>query len=371
MDRDVELASRLSFFLWSSIPDDELLDIASRGHLSDPTVLDKQVRRMLQDPRAMSLVTNFAGQWLYFSNLPKLVPDAVRFPDFDDTLRDAFRRETELFIENELLEDRSVVELLTSDYTFLNERLARFYGIPNVYGNHFRRVRMHDPNRAGLLGHASILTVTSYPTRTSPVLRGKWVLEHILGSPPPPPPADIPALEETGVDSEVSSTLRARMELHRKNPVCASCHARMDPLGYAFENFDAIGKWRMTDKGVPIDASGTFPDGQPFTNPAEFREILLGHSDKFVRTLTEKLLTFALGRGLEYYDMPTVRAIIRDAAPEYRWSSLISGMLAIYFIQVTPTCSGWLSHGSRRNLPEFERQSAVEHASRTNLESSQ
>jgi hypothetical protein len=323
---DLELASRLSFFLWSSIPDDELLETAIQGRLRNPDVLEQQVRRMLRDGRSKALVTNFAGQWLYLRNLPVLAPDPELFPDFDRNLRDAFQRETELFLESQLREDRSVVELLSADYTFVNERLAKFYGIPNVYGTHFRRVTLPDDRRAGLLGQASILMVTSYSTRTSPVVRGKWLLENILGSPPPPPPPNVPPLKENGEGGEQPTSVRARLEEHRKNPVCASCHAPMDPLGFALENFDAIGRWRTTEANTPIDASGAFPDGAKFSGPAEFRKALLGHREEFVATLTEKLLTYALGRGVEYYDMPAIRKIMRDATvDDHRWSSIILG----------------------------------------------
>jgi hypothetical protein len=320
----LELASRLSFFLWSSIPDDELLELAAQGRLSSPAVLEGQVRRMLSDPRARALVTNFAGQWLYLRNMASLSPDPALFPDFDRNLRDAFQRETELFLESQLREDKSITELLSADYTFVNERLAKFYGIPNVYGNHFRRVSLPGDTRAGLLGQASILMVTSYANRTSPVLRGKWLLENILGSPPPPPPPNVPPLKENGEGGAPPATVRARMEEHRKNPICSSCHARMDPLGFALENFDAIGRWRATDAGAPIDASGVFPNGTKFTGPVELRRVLLDQRDSFVETLTEKLLTYALGRGLEAYDMPAVRAVQRAAAAQdYRWSALI------------------------------------------------
>jgi hypothetical protein len=322
----VELASRLSFFLWSSIPDDELLDLAAHGKLSGAAVLEQQVRRMLRDPRATALVTNFAGQWLYLRNMASLSPDPALFPEFDRNLRDAIQRETELFLESQLREDKTVVELLTADYTFVNERLARFYGIPNIYGNHFRRVSLPGDSRAGLLGQASILMVTSYPNRTSPVLRGKWLLENILGSPPPPPPPNVPPLKENGEGGAPPATVRARMEEHRKNPICASCHARMDPLGFALENFDAIGRWRTTDAGAAIDASGTFPNGARFSGPVELRRVLLDQRESFVETLIEKLLTYALGRGLEPYDMPAVRAVRRGAsAQDYRWSALILG----------------------------------------------
>ena len=325
---DLDLASRLSFFLWSSIPDDELLDLAVRGELGDPAVLDAQVRRMLADPRATALVTNFGAQWLHIRNLQAVDPDASAFPDFDDNLRMAFQRETELFLESQLRDDRPLAELLTADYTFVNERLARFYGIRNVYGAHFRRVPMRDAHRAGLLGHASILTVTSYATRTSPVVRGKYLLDNILGAPPPPPPANVPPLEESDAAGQPLASMRDRMAAHRKNPACASCHLRMDPLGFALENFDAIGRWRTTDGTSAIDASGTLPDGTTFDGPAEFREALLLRREEFVRTFTEKLLMYALGRAVQYYDMPAVRTIMRDAAADdYRWSSVILGIV--------------------------------------------
>ena len=314
---DLELASRLSFFLWSSIPDDELLDVAARGRLRDPGVLEEQVRRMLADSRATALVRNFGGQWLFLRNLKAADPDPNAYPEFDDNLREAFRRETELFLESQLREDRPLEELLTANYTFANERLARFYGIPNVYGAHFRRVPLSDPQRAGLLGHGSILTVTSYATRTSAVVRGKYLLDNILG---------VPALEETTEGKELS--MREAMAAHRQNPVCASCHLRMDALGFALENFDGIGQWRTTDGTSPIDASGTLPDGAKFGGPEEFREALAQRREDFVHNFTERLLTYALGRAVQYYDMPAVRAILRDAAStDYRWSSLILGIV--------------------------------------------
>ena len=324
---DVELASRLSFFLWSSIPDDQLLDVAIRGKLKDPAVLDQQVRRMLRDPRSNALVTNFFGQWLYLRNIDTQRPDQKTFPEFDENLREAFRRETELFIESQLREDRSVTELLTADYTFLNERLARHYGIPHVYGSHFRRVTLTDNARGGLLGQGSILTVTSYANRTSPVVRGKWLLENLLGAPPPPPPPNVPPFPENTADGQPQS-VRARMEQHRRNPVCAQCHSKIDPLGFALENFDAVGSYRTTDDGAAVDASGTLPDGTAFNGPAEFRKALVGHREEFVATLTEKLLTYAMGRGVENYDMPAVRAIVRDSASSaFQWSSLISAIV--------------------------------------------
>ena len=322
----LELASRLSFFLWSSIPDDELLTAATAGKLSDPKVLEAQVKRMLASDHANQLVTNFAAQWLYLRDLKKLVPDPTLFSSFNDNLREAFVRETEMFIANEMREDHAVSQLLTANYTFANEQLAKFYGYPNVYGTHFRRVEVTDANRTGLLGHGSLLTVTSYATRTSAVQRGKYILTNILGTPPPPPPPNVPPLAETGKGGAPAS-LRERMAQHRANPVCASCHSRMDPLGFALENFDAIGRWRTEDGGTPIDASGTFPDGTTFGSPAEFRGVLLAHREQFVRTFTEKLLTYSLGRGLEFYDMPAVRKILRDAAPDSTWSSVVLGIV--------------------------------------------
>ena len=325
---DLELASRLSFFLWSSIPDDELLDIAADGRLRDPGVLGAQVRRMLADPRAAALARNFGGQWLYIRNLQAVDPDASAYPDFDDNLREAFQRETELFIESQMRDDRPLTELLTADYSYLNERLARFYGVRNVYGAHFRRVPLRDPARAGLLGHGSILTVTSYATRTSPVVRGKYLLDNILGAPPPPPPPNVPALEDAAGDGHEPASIRELMATHRRNPACATCHLRMDPLGFALENFDGIGRWRDMDGSTPIDASGVLPDGTAFDGPVEFREALLDRSGEFVRTFAEKLLTYALGRPVRHYDIPAVRAILREAAAEdHRWSSLVLGIV--------------------------------------------
>ena len=325
---DLELASRLSFFLWSSIPDDELLDVAVRGDLGDPETLDAQVRRMLADPRASALARNFGGQWLHIRNLQAVDPDASAFPEFDDNLREAFRSETELFLESQMRDDRPLEELLTANYTFVNERLARFYEIPNVYGAHFRRVSLSDPRRAGLLGHGSILTVTSYATRTSPVVRGKYLLDNILGAPPPPPPPNVPPLAESAEADQPLASVRERMEAHRQNAACATCHTRMDPLGFALENFDAIGKWRATDGTSAIDASGVLPDGTRFAGPDEFRQALVMRREEFIRTFAEKLLTYALGRAVQYYDMPAVRAIMRDAASsDYRWSSLVLGIV--------------------------------------------
>ena len=324
---DLDLASRLSFFLWSSIPDDELLSVAERGELSAADELRRQVRRMLADPRASALVENFAGQWLYLRNLASTNPDPPTFPDFDDNLRRALQRETELFFESIMAEDRSILDLLTADYTFLNERLARHYGIPGIYGDRFRRVAVTDDARRGILGHGSLLTVTSYATRTSPVLRGKWILENLLGSPPPPPPPDVPDLEDTG--SAEGLSVRARLEQHRANPACAACHARMDPYGFGLENFDAIGRWRSGGPGgEPIDASDVLPDGTAFNGPSELREAILRRPDSFLETFTRKLLTYAAGRGMEYYDAPAVRRIVRAAAEDdYRFSALVDGVV--------------------------------------------
>ena len=323
---DVELASRLSFFLWSSIPDDELLHLAEAGRLRDPAVLEQQVRRMLADERSRVLVGSFAAQWLHLRRMRTVTPDVLAFPGFDDNLRDALVRETELFVESQIREDRSVVDLLTADYTFVNERLARHYGIPGVYGSRFRRVPLGAGARRGLLGHGSILTVTSLATRTSPVVRGKWVLENILGTPPPPPPPDVPDLPEREA-GEAPRSMRARLEAHRANPACSACHARMDPLGFALEHFDAVGKWRDAEGGVPVDASGALPDGTTFDGLPGLRDLLLGRQDEFVTTVAEKLLTYALGRGIEHYDRPAIRAIVRDAAADgHRWSSLVLGV---------------------------------------------
>jgi hypothetical protein len=325
---DVELASRLSFFLWSSIPDEELLARALDGTLRRPDVLDRQVRRMLADQRASALVKSFAGQWLYLRNLDAVSPDPRTFPEFDDNLRQAFRRETELLFESILKEDRTVLDLLRAPYTFVNERLARHYGIPNVYGSRFRRVSLgEDSVRAGLLGHGSVLTVTSYANRTSPVLRGKWVLENILGTPPPPPPANVPPLSNPPVGKALS--MRERMSQHRSNPACSGCHQLMDPAGLSMENFDAIGRWRTrTEDGVPIDASGGLPGGTSFEGVAGLRTSILSRPELFVTTVSEKLLTYALGRGLEYYDAPAIRAIARDArSQDYRFSSIVLSLV--------------------------------------------
>jgi mono/diheme cytochrome c family protein len=326
---DLDLASRLSFFLWSSIPDDSLLDAAVKGRLKDPVVLERQVRRMLADPRAESLVTSFAAQWLYLRNLDDHKPDNRLFPDFDDNLRQAFRRETELLFESVLKEDRSILDLLRADYTFVNERLAKHYDIPNVYGSHFRRVELgKDHVRGGLLGQGSIMTVTSYANRTSPVRRGKWILENLLGTPVPPPPVNVPPLPESSPGEKIL-TMRERMVQHRANPVCASCHQLMDPVGLSTENFDAIGRWRtQSETGGPIDASGGLPDGSSFDSFSGLRKAVLNRPELFVTTLTEKLMTYALGRGLEYYDAPAVRDITRRArTDDYRFSSVVLGIV--------------------------------------------
>ncbi|MCY4027494.1 MAG: DUF1592 domain-containing protein, partial [Acidobacteria bacterium] len=328
---DLELASRLSFFLWSSIPDDDLLDAAARGELRDPAVLGAQVRRMLADPRTRALVDNFGGQWLYLRNMPLVTPDPQAFPEFDTNLREAMTREMTLFLDSQIREDRSVLDLLTADYTFVNERLADHYGMRSIYGNHFRRVDLGGPQaaRRGLLGKGSLLTVTSYADRTSPVLRGKWLLENILGTPPPPPPPDVPALEENDEAGLAPRSVRDRLEQHRANPVCASCHRIMDPLGFALENFDGVGRWRdVGEDGTPIDASGTLTDGTPVDGPGTLRQALRGRGGNFVTTVAEKLLTYAIGRGVESFDGPAVRSIVDAAAGEgYRWSALVEGIV--------------------------------------------
>jgi hypothetical protein len=331
---DLELASRLSFFLWSSIPDDELIAIASQGRLRQPKVLEQQVRRMLADPKADALVTNFASQFLYLRNLPATAPDGVFYPDWDDELRQAFGREAALFFGSIIREDRSVLDLLTADYTFVNERLARHYGIPNVYGSQFRRVTLGPELdvRRGLLGKGSFLAVTwTQNFRSSPVKRGVWVLENILGTPPPEPPPNVPALEDSADKSGKVLTLREQMTLHRKVEPCASCHKIMDPIGFALDNFDADGKWRTNqggEGGVPIDASVTLYDGQTIDGPVGLRQALLRYSPQFMRMFTEKLMTYALGRGVEYSDMPAIRAIVREAEKEHdRLSVVLLGIV--------------------------------------------
>jgi len=324
---DIELASRLSFFLWSSIPDEELLSLAERGELSKSDSLEQQVVRMLADDRADSLVKLFAGQWLYLRNVDALAPDLRLFPDFDANLQMAMRKETELFFESVLKADRSVLDLVKADYTFLNERLAKHYDIPHIYGSRFRRVELgENSDRGGLLRHGSILSLTSYANRTSPVIRGNWVLENILGTPPPPPPPNIPALEDAKIDANLP--IRERLAVHRENPTCASCHDIMDPVGFALENYDALGRVRYYDNGLEVDASGSLADGSEFVGVQGLEEAILKRPELFVSTLTEKLLTFALGRGVEHYDAPAVRAIVRKSAAEnYKFSSIVSGIV--------------------------------------------
>jgi mono/diheme cytochrome c family protein len=323
---DIDLASRLSFFLWSSIPDEPLLDVAIKGTLSNRATLERQVRRMLADPRAQALVDNFAMQWLTLGKLAGVVPDVDAYPEFDENLRDAFRQETRTFIESQLREDRSVIDLVSANYSYVNERLARHYRIPNVYGSHFRRVTFTDGVRGGLLGQGGILTVTSYPNRTSPVLRGRWLLDNVLGAPPPPPPPDVPLLSESSAAKTAS--MRQQMEAHRKSPSCAVCHVRMDPLGFSLEQFDALGKWRTASDGITVDASGALPDGTRFTGITGLRQLVASHPDDFARTFTQKLLAYAVGRSLDAQDQPAVRQIARTAAlQDYRWSSIITGVV--------------------------------------------
>jgi len=326
---DVELASRLSFFIWSSIPDEELLQLAEADKLHEPETLREQVSRMLNDDRSKSLVTNFASQWLYLRNLDSFRPDMRLFPDFDDNLRQSLRRETELLFESVLRDDRSVLDLIGTDTTFLDERLAKHYGVPHVFGSHFRHVALTptDHHRGGLLRHGSILAVTSYATRTSPTVRGNWILGCILGTPPPPPPPNIPSLKEKNESTEM--TIRERLAEHRANVACASCHDLMDPVGFAFENFDAVGRWRIFDDGHPIDASGDLPDGTRVTNFKDLESSILKRPEIFVGTLTEKLLTFAVGRGVEPFDAPAVRKVVRESSnQDYRLSSLILGIVS-------------------------------------------
>jgi len=323
---DIELASRMSFFLWSSPPDDELLNLAERGALREPGMLEQQVQRMMADPRADAFIKNFVGQWLYLRNLEDFYPDPAAFPEFDENLRTALQRETELFIDDQIRSDASLLDLLRADYTFVNERLARHYGIPGVYGSRYRKVTVDGNQRGGLLGHGGLMMVTSYPNRTSPVLRGKFVLENLLGGPPPEPPPNVPALE-TSSDGKIL-TMREAMVMHRENPACRVCHAAMDPIGFSLENYDVVGKWRREFAGQPIDASGLLPDGNTFDGPDGLQGLLLERPDDLVGTITEKLMRFALGRSLEYYDMPEVRAVVRAASEgDYRWSSIILGVV--------------------------------------------
>ena len=324
---DVELASRLSFFLWSSIPDEELLALATKGSLGQPAVLERQVKRMLADPKSRALVDNFASQWLLLRNLKGHIPTPGDFPNFDNELRQGFRQETELFFESIVREDRSLIDLINADYSFVNERLARHYGIPNVHGSYFRKVTLKDETRRGLLGQGSVLTVTSYPNRTSPVLRGKYILENILGTPPPAPPADVPDLQENHPGQEARS-LRARLEAHRASPTCASCHRVMDPLGLALENFDGIGEWRVKEPGGAIDPAGQLADGSRVDGPVALRKAVLKRPELFVRTVTQKLMTYGLGRGMSHTDMPVIRGISNAAAAQnYRFSSIVLGIV--------------------------------------------
>lgn len=323
---DLELASRLAAFLWRSWPDTELLDLATAGQLKSPAVLERQTRRMLQDPRADALLSNFFNQWLMLRNVLNVRPDPGLFPGFDDDLRQGLLRETEMFLRSQVREDRGVPELLTANYTFLNDRVARHYGVPNITGSQFRRITLPDARRAGLLGHGSILALTSLSIRTSPVLRGQWLLGTFLGTPVPPPPPNIPALVE---DKRGNSTpVRPRLEQHNRHPACASCHVSIDPLGYALENFDAVGRWRSTEGATPVDASGKLADGTAINGAGDLRKMLTTRREVFVTTVVDRLLAYALGRRIAYYDMPSVRAIVRDAARvDYRWSAIIAGVV--------------------------------------------
>jgi hypothetical protein len=354
---DLELASRLSFFLWSSIPDKTLLDLAEQGRLHQPAVLDRQVERMLADPRSKALVDNFVGQWLLLRNIESTEPSEPLFPDFDDELRASLEQETTLFVNDQIQRNRSVAELLSARYTFLNERLARHYGIAGVFGTRFRRVDLPaDSPRGGLLGQGSLMMVTSYPNRTSPVLRGKWVLDSLLGTPPPQPPPNVPALKDTG-DGGKPATVRARLEEHRKNPVCAACHSSMDPLGFALENFDATGKWRTTDAGAPIDASGVLPNGTKFEGPTGLRDALLARKEQFVQAMTEKLLAYALGRQLEAYDMPAVRKVVHNArSDDYRWRTIIEGVVKSepFLMRTTSAAASNVARAGDKTASKFQ-----------------
>jgi len=325
---DLELASRLSYFLWSTAPDEQLISVASQGKLKDPAVLEKQVRRMLADPRAEVLATNFAYQWLHLQNLKDANPDLFLHPDFDKTLSQAMMRETELLFDSLRTEDRNILDLVTANYTFVNERLAKHYGIPNILGNRFRRVTLTDPNRFGILGQGSVLMLTSTATRTSPVQRGKYVMEVLLGTPPPPPPADVPALKESTDDPKVQKSVREQMQAHRANPVCAGCHALMDPIGFSLENYDAVGVWRTNDGAFRVDPSGKMFDGTALNGPASLRQAIVNHSDVYVGAFTRNLLAYGLGRVIDYRDLPVVRQIQRQAAKnDNRFSTFILGVV--------------------------------------------
>jgi hypothetical protein len=323
----IEFASRLSFFLWGSLPDDELLSLAESGELRKPDVLESQVMRMLGDARSSSLTELFAGQWLYLRNIDSVIPDLRLFPDFDENLRKAMRRETELLFEHVMREDKSVLELISADYTFLNERIARHYSLPGIHGDRFRKVKLDESgSRGGILRHASILSVTSYANRTSPVIRGAWILENIIGAPPPPPPPDVPNLEDVVISEDMP--LRERLAAHRENPSCAGCHELMDPIGFALEAFDAVGQVRYLENGIPVDASGRVADGSTFAGVADLEDYIVKYPENFVRTMTEKLLTYGLGRGIEYYDMPAIREIVRKSREnDYQFSSLVLGVI--------------------------------------------
>jgi hypothetical protein len=315
--------------LWSTLPDDQLLRVARESRLNQPAVLRQEMRRMLADPRSSAFVENFAGQWLHLRNLRGIIPNSDLFPDFDDNLRQAFQREAELFFESVLRENRSVLDLMNGDYTFVNERLARHYGINGVFGSEFRRVRMSDPARFGLLGKGAVLLATSHPTTTSPVLRGKWVLENIVGTPPPAPPANLDTALKTDPPGSAPKTMREQMEQHRTSPVCASCHQTMDPIGFALENFDVVGKWRTQDHaGLALNTADVLNDGTSISGVVSLREALVKRPDVFVQTFTEKLLIYALGRGLTAEDMPTVRKIVRDSEQQqYRFTALLQGIV--------------------------------------------
>jgi len=336
---DIDLASRVSFFLWNSIPDDELLNVAIAGRLNDPVVLEQQVRRMLRDPRSRALVDSFGSQWLGVRKASSHLPNPDIFPEFDENLRNAFLQETSLFLDSQLRADRSIVDLISADYSFLNERLAQHYGVPGVQGERFRKVTFTDGVRGGLLGQGGILMVTSYPDRTAPVLRGVWVLDNLLGMPPPPPPPNIPDLESRGADGRVIG-IREQMEVHRKNPACSVCHVRMDPVGFSMENFDAIGRWRTRSDGLDVDANAVFADGTPLEGVAGLRKFLVKHRGNYVHTFVGKLMTFALGRHIDYRDQPAIRAITRGAAAnDYRWSSIILGIVQSAPFQMRKTAS--------------------------------
>ena len=354
---DPELASRLSFFLWSSIPDDELLDLASQGKLRQPGVLEKQVRRMMADKRSEPLVTNFAEQWLYLRDLDSRKPNEILFADFDESLRDAFRKETDLFLDSVLRGNRSVLDLLSANYTFVNERLAKHYGIPNIHGSEFRRITFPAGSpRGGLLGQGSILTITSYANRTSPVNRGKWVLENLLSSPPPPPPADVPALKTEGKEAGKTLTMRDAMVQHRANPACAGCHSRMDPIGFAMENFDGVGRWRDRDGDSAIDTSGVFPNGDKFEGMAGLKSALLSHPEEFVSTVSRKLLMYAIGRNVQYFDEPAVREIVREGARDnYTFDSLVLAVVKSVPFRDAGSAEREAVEGDRNNVSHAEK----------------